>query len=165
MTGVSSIPKPARPYQGRPAGLVTRSAAAAVDLIAVIVATIVGYFAVSGAIFVVRPWHFHFPHLPFLLGLTCTLLLLVLYLAIAWSVTGRSYGAKVMGLRVIDRRGHRPRMLIALVRAILSVSVPLGLLWCLVSRERHSMQDALCGTSVVYDWRSGSELITGDGPL
>jgi uncharacterized RDD family membrane protein YckC len=156
MTAVSPIPHEARPHQGRRAGVVTRAVAAAVDLFVAVVAVVGAYLGVSGAVFLLRPWNFHFPRLPVLLGLGAVLLLLILYLAIAWSVTGRSYGAKLMGLRVVDRRGQRPPPLVALVRAVLSVSVPIGLLWCLVSRERRSVQDAICGTSVVYDWRSGS---------
>jgi uncharacterized RDD family membrane protein YckC len=155
MTGVSPIPHQARPYQGRQAGAVTRAVAAALDLIVVVLASIAGYFVVSGVSFVLRPWSFQFPDVALLLGLGCTLLLLILYLTITWSGSGRSYGAKVMGLRVIDRRGRSPRPLNALARAVLSVSFPVGLFWCLVSRERRSLSDVLCRTSVVYDWRAG----------
>ena len=156
MSGISPIPHEARPYQGRPAGLVTRTVAAAVDLMLAIAASVAGYLAVAGAQFLLSPRTFQFPRLSSWVGLSGTLLLLILYLAIAWAVTGRSLGAAVMGLRVVNRRGLRPRPLIALVRAVLSVAVPLGLLWCLVTRTRRSVQDLICGTSVVYDWSSGS---------
>jgi uncharacterized RDD family membrane protein YckC len=156
VSGVSPIPQEARPHQGRRAGLVTRAVAATVDLMVAVLATIGGYLVVAGAVFLLRPATFEFPRLPFLLGLGGILLVLILYLAVAWAATGRSVGSGVMGLRVINRRGRRPRPLIALLRAVLSVGVPLGLLWCLVGQGRRSVQDVICGTAVVYDWSSGS---------
>jgi uncharacterized RDD family membrane protein YckC len=130
--------------------------ASVMDLMLAIAATVAGYLAVAGARFMINPKTFRFPQLPFWVGLTATLFLLVLYLTVAWALTGRSLGAAVMGLRVINRRGGQPRLPISLVRAVLSVFVPLGLFWCLVARERRSVQDVICGTLVVYDWSSGS---------
>jgi uncharacterized RDD family membrane protein YckC len=156
VSAVSPIPHEARPHQGRPAGVVTRASAAVVDLVLLLAVDVVGYLAVSGILFLIRPRSFRFPAPSAWLGLGTTLVLLVLYLAVAWSVSGRSHGGQVMGLRVVDRRGRPPRPLIALIRAFVSVLVPIGLLWSLISRERRSIADVICGTSVVYDWRPGS---------
>jgi len=141
--------------------VVTRAVAAALDLVVIVLAGVGCYLVISGISFVFRPWKFHFPTVAFLMGLTCTLLLLILYLTVTWSWFGRSYGARVMGLRVIDSRGRSPRLLNALTRAVLSVVLPVGLFWCLVSRDRCSLPDVICRTSVVYDWSSGS----ASGPL
>jgi uncharacterized RDD family membrane protein YckC len=76
----------------------------------------------------------------------------VCYLAGTWTVLGRSYGCRVMGLRVVDRHGRSPRVTRALLRATFCVFFPLGLLWCCVGRARKSVQDIVLGTTVVYDW-------------
>jgi uncharacterized RDD family membrane protein YckC len=152
MTKVSPIPQEARPYQGLEAGLVTRAIAGALDVIVAVVATVALYLGISGAMLVIRPRSFHFPDLPFLLGLSGVLTILVLYLATAWTLSGRSYGAHVMGIRILGRRGRHVRAPVALVRAVLYVVFPIGLLWCLVNPRQRSLQDVLLGTSVVYDW-------------
>jgi uncharacterized RDD family membrane protein YckC len=87
----------------------------------------------------------------------------VLYLAFAWTVTGRTYGDHVMGLRVVDRRGGRVRLPRSLLRAVLYVAFPVGLLWCVVATRR-SLQDAVLGTTVVYDWTAHHDVHTA-GPL
>ncbi|MFL6002153.1 MAG: RDD family protein, partial [Nocardioides sp.] len=76
----------------------------------------------------------------------------ILYLAGSWTIVGRSYGCWLMGLRIVDRRGRSPRLMMALLRALLYVLFPVGLLWCGVGRSRKSVQDLLLRTSVVYDW-------------
>ena len=58
-----------------------------------------------------------------------------------------------MGLRVLGRRGRRPHLVTALVRALACTLFPVGLLWVAVSRDNRSLQDLLLRTSVVYDWR------------
>jgi hypothetical protein len=44
------------------------------------------------------------------------------------------------------------RPLSALLRAILCVIFPIGLLWSVVSDSSRSLQDVLLRTSVIYDW-------------
>jgi uncharacterized RDD family membrane protein YckC len=126
------------------------------DAIVVVSAAIATYLGVAGVLFILKPWRFHFPRVPFQVGLACTLALLIGYLTVAWTMSGRSYGAHVMGLRVVGRSGRRVQAPIALARAALSVVLPAGLLWCTVSSGKRSVQDLLFGTSVVYDWRSRS---------
>ena len=71
----------------------------------------------------------------------------------AWSSTGRTYGHHMMGLRVVGPHGDRLSPPRALLRAVLCVGFPIGLLWCAVSRSRRSVQDVLVRTSVIYDWQ------------
>lgn len=155
--GVSPVPREARPYQGRQAGLVTRSAAAAVDALVVVATLAVGYAGWIGLRFVVDPRGFDFTGLDALPGVTSVLVLAVVYLTAAWSVTGRTYGCHVMGLRVVDRRGRHPGLLVAAARAVLYVVFPIGLLWCAVSRSRRSLQDLLVRSTVIYDWLPETE--------
>jgi uncharacterized RDD family membrane protein YckC len=59
----------------------------------------------------------------------------------------------VAGLRVLDRSGRRLSVRRALLRAVLYVVFPAGLLWILVSRRNASVQDLVVGSIVIYDWR------------
>ena len=111
-----------------------------------------GYLAVNATAFVLRPRSFHLltasqPVLLAIAGVTA-----VCYLAGAWWVAGRTYGCDVMGLRVTDRRGGRPRLVVAVLRAAAYVVFPVGVLWCAMTGSRRSLQDLLLGTYVVYDW-------------
>ncbi len=151
--GVSPIPREARQYQGQRAGLVTRSLAAIIDALVVGVLLLSAYLGLNGFLFLVNPRTFQFVDTSFLPVLTLAMGVSVLYFAVTWAATGRSYGCHVMGLRVVDHRGRRLRPLVALVRAGLCVFVPIGLLWCVVGRNRRSLQDVVLRTQVVYDWR------------
>ena len=73
-------------------------------------------------------------------------------LAAGWASTGRTVGKQVAGLRVLDQTGRRLSLRRALLRAVLYVIFPAGLLWILVSRRNASVQDLLVGTGVIYDW-------------
>lgn len=153
MTGVSPVPYEARPYQGRPAGLVTRSIAALIDVILVLAAAVATHLAVTGIRYLITPLNFEFPRVPVLLGVGSTTGLLALYWTFTWTLTGRSYGARVMGLRVVGRRGLRLRGPVAFARAVLSAIFPVGLLWCAVNGEKRSVQDVILQSSVIYDWK------------
>jgi len=150
--GVSPVPREARPYQGQRAGLVTRTVAGVVDALVVAVALAVGYAGWIGLRFVLDPRGFELSGLNALPGMTTALVLCVLYLSTAWSVTGRTYGGHVMGLRLVDRRGRHPGLFVAMARAVLCTLFPIGLLWCVVGPARRSVQDLLLRTAVIYDW-------------
>lgn len=151
--GVSPIPREARAYQGHRAGLVTRLVAAVIDALVVAVLLLAGYAGWCGLLLLLDPRGFSFPEVHLVLSLTSGLVVSVVYLTLTWWLTGRSYGCRVMGLRVLNFRGERLRLLGALVRAFLCVLVPVGLLWVAVSTENRSLQDVLLRTSVVYDWQ------------
>ena len=104
-------------------------------------------------LFLISPRDFEFATASALLSVTTALLALVVYMTAAWSITGRTYGDHVMGLRVVGRRGHRVWPPTALVRAAFCVGFPIGLLWCGVSTSRRSLQDIVLRTAVIYDWR------------
>jgi uncharacterized RDD family membrane protein YckC len=151
--GVSPIPREARPYQGQRAGLVTRLIAGAVDAVVVVALLLVGYVAFNGLLFMVDPPGFQFTAASPLLSVASALLVLVVYLSVAWSTTGRSYGCHLMGLRVVSGRGRRLRPHIALLRAAFCSLFPIGLLLCAGGREHRSLQDLVLRTTVIYDWQ------------
>jgi uncharacterized RDD family membrane protein YckC len=150
---VSAVPQEARPYQGATAGLVSRSLANTVDVIAVCGGLLAAYLGLNGLRFLLNPRSFQFTDASMLLSVFAALLALAAYMTIAWCTTGRTYGDHVMGLRVVDRRGRRMGPLTALVRALFCVVLPIGLLWCIVGHSRRSLQDLALRTLVIYDWK------------
>jgi uncharacterized RDD family membrane protein YckC len=149
--GISPVPREARAYQGEPAGLITRLAAGTVDAVTMMVAALGVFLGANAFSFIVDPHGFELITVSTALGLTFVLVACVLYLAASWSLTGRTYGDHVMGLRVVGARGGKVHVSKALVRAVLCVAFPLGLLWSVAS-SRRSVQDAFLRTAVVYDW-------------
>lgn len=151
-----TVPTAARSVQGHRAGIVTRMLAACVDGAVGVTAVALGYAGAVAAYFVLSPRGFTFPDPGFALLFACFLGFLVCYFTLAWATTGRTYGARLLGLRVVNSRGGRVRPLIALGRALLCVFVPVVLFWVIISRENRSAADVLLRTSVVYDWASSS---------
>ena len=122
--GISPVPREARPYQGRRAGLVTRIVAAAIDGILVGFALLGGYLALAGFLFLVDPRGFTFPEVGLIFSMASAFVVLVVYLTVSWWISGRSYGCLVMGLRVVGRGGHPIRLTGALLRALFCATVP-----------------------------------------
>jgi uncharacterized RDD family membrane protein YckC len=152
VTTAAPIPAEARGYQGHRAGPVTRVAASALDAVVVGVLIAAGYLTLVGVIWLLDPRGFHLPNTSTIFNLTVVLATLTGYLALGWATTGRTYGAHVMGLRVVDHRGRRLPVLTALARAGFCTVFPIGLLWCAVNRNNRSVQDVVLRTSVVHDW-------------
>lgn len=150
--GVSPVPREARPYQGLRAGLVTRTAVAAIDSAVVAVVLLMGYVVRAALAFMLDPLKFRFPDPAVLLSLAWAFIVVVVYLTASWAINGRTYGCHVMGVRVVGRGGRRLRPSVAFVRAVFCAVFSIGLLWCAGSRHR-SLQDVLLRTSVVYDWQ------------
>lgn len=70
---------------------------------------------------------------------------------ISWS--GRSLGQRLLSMRVVDRHGQPPSVLIAGLRAIAQlaglVAYALGPLWIAIDSERRALHDLVAGTYVV----------------
>ena len=150
---VSPVPREARPYQGQAAGLVTRLIANVLDAGVIAGIMLAGYLGINGLIFLVEPRNFHFLNTSLLTDILLASAFAILYFALAWATTGRTYGCHVMGLRVVNRAGERPGPVVALLRAVLCVLLPIGLLWCAGGRAHRSVQDVVAGTFVIYDWQ------------
>ncbi len=76
----------------------------------------------------------------------------VVYLTVFWTMSGRTYGQLVMGLRVLGYGGRRLRFVKAFIRAVFVVVLPIGIVWIPFSRNNKSLQDLVLATRVVYDW-------------
>jgi hypothetical protein len=143
------LPRPAEAE--RAAGVVTRVLAAAVDLGVVLVLMGLVLVTAAGLRFAAAPVSFRWPSPSWPLSVAVGAALATGYLAIAWAVTGRSAGGAVLGVRVRASGGGPLGGARAALRAALCVVFPLGLLWCALSRHRHSVQDVVVGSAVVYD--------------
>jgi uncharacterized RDD family membrane protein YckC len=126
--------------------------AAVIDLVVTIVAVLFGYVAVSAVLFALRPRAFTWPDLSLIGFGGIWAALLVGYLTVGWSASGRTLGGQAMGLRVMDAGGHRLRGGVAFVRALVASIFPIGLLWCAIDRRNRAIHDLLTGSTVVYDW-------------
>jgi uncharacterized RDD family membrane protein YckC len=152
---LSAIPPAARVLQGRRAGLITRLLANTVDFCIAVVIVAGGYAAVAALRFLWSSRTFTFPAPGFGPLVIAGGVVMMLYLTACWTVSGRTYGDHLLGLRVVGWRGRRLRPVAALLRAILCVVFPIGLFWIALSRENRSVQDVLLRSSVVYDWSRG----------
>jgi uncharacterized RDD family membrane protein YckC len=148
---VPAAPSGGGSAQGRRAGVVTRCLANAADVGVVLLLLVGGYAAVAVARFLLHPVAFQFPAPGARTLLLIGGCLQAVYFAVTWAAVGRTYGDRLLGLRVVSGRGARPGWPRAAVRAAFCVLFPLGLFWVLVSRQNRSLQDVLLRTSVIYD--------------
>ena len=123
-----------------------------VDAAYAVAGVAIGYGLWAGLRLLREPRSFSWPHVSFAALTTIALVVATLLLTTSWAATGSSPGARLMGLRVIDRRGSPPHLWRSLVRAVICVLFPLGLFWSAFSKRNASLQDLLVRTSVVYDW-------------
>jgi uncharacterized RDD family membrane protein YckC len=159
--GIHVIPAEARPVQGRRAGIASRLLTVGIDVLVVVVLMVAAYGVWAGVLFVLRGRSFTFPTVELGVAITTGTVIFVIYCAIGWSSAGRTYGAQVLGLRVVDKRTARLRPMTSLLRAVLCVVFPVGLAWCAIDAKNRSVQDLLLGTSVVYDWEPRSATAPG----
>ena len=150
---MSPVPREARPYQGRRAGLVTRLVAACIDAAVVGLVLLAGYFGLAALLFLVDPRGFSMPHAGLVFSLTAAFFVTIGYLTASWTLSGRTYGYLVMGLRVLGRGGRPLGLVWSAARAVFVALLPIGVMWVLVSRDNKSVQDVFLGTAVVYDWQ------------
>ncbi|PWI19948.1 RDD family protein [Streptomyces sp. Act143] len=138
------------PPQGDPAGVVSRCLAAAVDALAVAGIGLAAQLAFGGLRLLVTGPPLRIPELSTWLKGVLSWAVAVLYLTFAWTSTGGTLGFWLLGLRVTTRDGRLLGVLRALLRAVLCIGLPVGLLWIPFSRRHASVQDALTATSVHY---------------
>ena len=127
--------------------------AAGIDGVVVCIVLSAGYLGFAGLKFLFDPRGFSFPDAGLVFSIVAGFAVLVVYLTVAWWLSGRSYGCLVMGLRVVNHRGEPLHLAGAFVRALFCAALPIGLLWVAVSRENRSVQDTVLRTSVIYDWQ------------
>jgi len=135
------------------AGVVTRLSAAAVDAVGVVVLAALLDLGAAGARFLWSPVDFRWPRPTAIVTVAVLLAVAVVYLAVGWALTGRTYGSKLMGLRVLSSRYQLLGRARSVLRAVVCVLWPVGLLWCAISRTRRSVADLVVRSVVVYDAR------------
>jgi len=79
-----------------------------------------------------------------------------LYLVVALTLTGKTLGKALSGLKVVTREGAPIGAGTAILRVIVLplsfVLFGLGLLGVIIGKERRALHDMIAGTAVVYDW-------------
>jgi uncharacterized RDD family membrane protein YckC len=152
MPHINPIPLKARSFQGLRAGVVTRTIAGAIDYSVIVGLTFGSYATVAVFKFLLDPRDYQLPQWRFGVFLVLGFSYFVLYLTLAFATNGRTLGGRLLGLRVVGRKGTKVPWGTALLRALFCVAVPVGLFWCAVSRENRSIQDVVLRTSVIHDW-------------
>ena len=147
-----TVPAQARPFHGEPAGIVTRAAANVVDVVIAALIVTAGYLAVAGVSFLRHGADFRFPILTYEQAYIAGAIALIVYFTICWSADGRTYGDRLLGLRVRTIDEGDVSGLRAFGRSVLCVAFPLLLAWAIVDPKNRSVQDHIVGTHVVYDW-------------
>ena len=149
---INPIPVSARGLQGLRAGVVSRVLAGGIDYAIIFGATVGLYLGVVVLRFLIDPRNFTPPEVPVGWFVIAGFGFLIVYLWIFFATTGRTIGARLLGLRVVGRKGTRLQWWSAFVRACFCAVFPIGLFWCAVSRENRSVQDVVLRTSVIHDW-------------
>ncbi|MGI9196653.1 MAG: RDD family protein [Candidatus Nanopelagicales bacterium] len=159
-----ALPEAARAFQGERAGFASRVAACCIDVGLVILLMMGVWLAIELIQLVFSPglnveppkastlviWGYFFT---------------TFYWTVAWATSGRSFGAWVMGVRVVNRKGEKLSWPLSLLRAGFSVGFPFGLLWALFSKRNRSLQDIALRTIVIYDWVVGMPKVTLPGKI
>jgi uncharacterized RDD family membrane protein YckC len=142
--------------------VVTRLLAAAVDARAVVLLTALLDLAAAGARFMWSPVDFRWARPTTFLTVAVLLLVAVVYLTVGRALAGRTYGARLMGLRVLSSRHELLGWTRSVLRALTCVLRPLGLLWCGVSRTRRSLADIVFRSVVAYDAQPYARVRSGE---
>jgi uncharacterized RDD family membrane protein YckC len=147
----NAIPSRARPLQGKPAGFTSRFISVLIDM-ALIAILLIGAYGIWLALRYVLSVFYDLPELIGVPLLLVGYFLMWAYWTWTWATGGKTLGNILMGLRVQARSGQSLHLGRSASRALLSVLFPIGLAWAIISRHNYSIQDALLGTEVVYDW-------------
>lgn len=141
--------------QGHYAGAATRLAAFAIDQGAATAIFAVASAVLTWAITLVTAGEVHWEPATWITGVTYVVWLF-LYYAYPWSVSGKTLGMALVGIRVVRADGSSAGARNAVVRTLalpLSfLTLGLGFLPIVVGRERRALHDVIAGTAVVYAW-------------
>lgn len=141
--------------QGHYAGAVTRTLAFVVDQATAGFLLAMGVRVVSWIIDALVDGTYDLD-LPTWIALGITAVWYFIYYAYPWSVSGKSFGMALLGIRVVAKDGSHAGGRRAVIRTImLPISfllLGLGVVMMLFQRERRCLHDLVAGTAVVYDW-------------
>jgi uncharacterized RDD family membrane protein YckC len=156
---LKSMPRETWGIQGERAGFVSRTVAACIDVtlvFLVVLGTIAALWMIS---FIVDPTSPGSQNAASGDRIPAAALMVLygyflnwLYWTVCWATSGRTLGNLVMGLKVVNFRGHHQRWGGAAIRSLFCTTFPFGLLWVIPSGANRSVQDVVLRTSVIYDW-------------
>jgi uncharacterized RDD family membrane protein YckC len=132
------------------AGIVSRGLAAIVDMLVVLITMGALYLGLVLTTLMINPTNFRFPAPNIIFSTAVTFVVAVLYLTVCWTLSGRTVGAVLLGVRVVGRRAGQLGLAVAVLRAVACVLFPVGLLWVVIDKQRRSVQDIVLGSRVVY---------------
>jgi len=141
--------------QGNYAGAISRLVAFAADIGAAWVALLIISAAITAAVSLIAGKTIHLQHLQFVALIVSSLWYLI-YFGYQWSLSGKTLGMALFGLKVVTADGApiRPRQ--AFVRTItLPISIfvfGLGLFGIVLRVDHRGWHDRFAKTCVVYDW-------------
>jgi uncharacterized RDD family membrane protein YckC len=146
---------PVEGRQGNYAGGVTRLVAFAVDIGASWAIFTLGAAAVTFSVQLVTGQHFDISD--YQIGSLVVLIVWeFVYFSYQWTLSGRTIGMALVGIKVVKTDGSPVGARQAVIRtATLPLSFlffGLGFLGILINRDRHAWHDRLAGTGVVYSW-------------
>lgn len=151
-SSASTVPREARGFQGNRAGFVTRAIVAGIDFAIVGAVLLTLYLGYAVVLFVFNPSNPQLPDVPGAAVLITGGVTAHLLFTVAWSTTGRTPGARLMGIRVVNFEGKVMRIPGAALRALFCLGFMPGLFWVIISNKNRSLQDTVLRTSVIYDW-------------
>jgi uncharacterized RDD family membrane protein YckC len=154
-----AVPHEARDFQGDRAGFVSRALANTIDVALTLVVVAALYLALVVGAIVLSPTDLRVPSTPFVVFVLATGVVLWLSFTMSWATTGRTVGARVMGLRVVNFRGRRLLWPGAALRATFCLFFLPGLFWVIVSGQNRSLQDTVLRTQVIYDWTKRTQIV------
>jgi len=141
--------------QGHYAGIVTRLAAFAIDVLLAATLFTVGGKVVEFLLSSVLGKDVSLSDKPIVSAITLAVWLLV-YFAYPIAIGGRTVGMAIIGLEVVTTDGRHVGAGRAMIRTVLIplslILLGVGILMVLIDRRHRALHDLLAGTAVVYSW-------------
>jgi uncharacterized RDD family membrane protein YckC len=151
----SSVAEPIEGRQGHYAGAVTRLVAFAADAGASWGLFTLGAAALTFTVQLVSGANFTLSNYQ-VASLVSAVVWEFVYFAYQWTLSGKTIGMALLGIRVVKTDGGsigaRQAVIRTLALPLSFVVFGLGFLGILTNRDRHAWHDRLAGTSVVYSW-------------
>jgi uncharacterized RDD family membrane protein YckC len=155
VTQSATSSEPIAGRQGHYAGAVSRLVAFAADVGASWGLFTLGAAALSFSIQLVSGTKFSLTNYQ-IASLVAAVVWEFIYFAYQWSLSGKTIGMAVLGIRVVRTDGSpigpRQAVIRTLTLPLSFLLLGLGFLGILTNRNRHALHDRLAGTAVVYSW-------------